>query len=264
MTHRRYVICLLLGAATLLAQRPPAVPLVTNDPYFSIWSMADQLTADTTRHWTGTPQSLRSLIRIDGKNYRLMGAERNDPLPALPQLKLEIAPTQTIYKFAVDGVEVSLTFTTPLLLHELEVLSWPLTYLTWSVRSVDGKNHAAQVYFDASSEIAVNTSDQPVNWSRLQTNGLRALRIGSPGQPMLQKSGYNVRIDWGYFYVATPAFEDARQAANDRATTRELFEAAGDVVEEDSFAEHNPRVRYNPVRNPVLAVSLDFVTVGSQ
>jgi len=170
MTHRRYSICLLLGAATLLAQRPPAVPLVTNDPYFSIWSMADQLTADTTRHWTGTPQSLRSLIRIDGKNYRLMGAERNDSVPALPQVKLEITPTQTAYRFAGDGVEVSLTFTTPLLPHDLEVLSWPVTYLTWSARSADGKNHSAQVYFDASSELAVNTADQPVNWSRLQTN----------------------------------------------------------------------------------------------
>src|SRR5258707_10565340 len=103
MIRRRYGICLLLRAATLLAQRPPAVPLVTNDPYFSIWSMADQLAADTTRHWTGTPQSLRSLIRIDGKTYRIMGAERNDALPALPQQKLEITPTQTVYKFAGEG-----------------------------------------------------------------------------------------------------------------------------------------------------------------
>src|SRR5260370_21707461 len=264
MISRRSGICLLLGAATLLAQRPPAVPLVTNDPYFSIWSMADQLTADTTRHWTGTPQSLRSLIRIDGKTCRFMGMERNDTLPALPQLKLEIAPTQTVYKFAGDGVEVSLTFTTPLLLHELEVLAWPVTYLTWSVRSVDGKNHDVQVYFDASSELAVNTTDQPVNWSRLQTNALRVMRMGSRHEPMLQKSGEHLRIDWGYLYVATPPFEDARQAANDRTTTRELFESGGEVIAEDAFAEHNPRVRYNPVRNPVLAVSFNLGSVGSQ
>src|ERR1051326_4093655 len=201
-TNRRYGICLLLWTAALLAQRPPAVPLVTNDPYFSIWSMEDQLTADTTRHWTGTPQSLKSLIRIDGKTYRLMGADRNDNLPVLPQLRLEITPTQTIYRFGGAGVEASLTFTTPLLPHDLEVLSWPVTYLTWSARSADGRNHATQLYFDASSEIVVNTSDQPVNWSRLQTKALHVLRMGSREQPILQKSGDNLRIDWGYLYVA--------------------------------------------------------------
>src|SRR5262249_45744914 len=160
-------------------------------------------------------------------------------------------------KFAGDGAEVNLTFTTPLLPHDLDLMSWPVTYLTWSVRSVDGKNHAAQVYFDASSELAVNTSDQPVNWSRLQTDGLRALRMGSRDQPMLKKSGDNLRIDWGYLYVATPPFDDARQAANDRAKTREGFENSGAVIAEDAFAEHNPGVRYNPVRNPVLAVSFN-------
>src|ERR1700743_447821 len=78
--------------------RPPAVPLVAHDPYFSIWSMADQLHAEGTKHWTGKPGSLTAFARIDGKTWRIMGRERQQTA-ALPQTRLTVLPTRTIYEF---------------------------------------------------------------------------------------------------------------------------------------------------------------------
>ena len=262
MIHR-YCAALLLAVTALLAQRPPAVPLVTNDPYFSVWSMSDHLNADMTRHWTGTPNSLGSMVRIDGKAFRLMGADRNDPVPALPQTGLTVTLTQTIYRFNGAGVEVTMTFTSPLLAKDIEVMARPVTYLTWSVKATDAQPHAVSLYFDAAADLVVNTADQPVQWSRLKMQGLRVLRMGSREQPVLEKSGDNLRIDWGYLYVAAKDSTGVAEAAADRVAARRDFVQHGTLTIDDAFGEHNPRIRYNPIR-PVLAYSFDLGRVSAQ
>src|SRR5689334_11244523 len=149
----RLICCLLaafpLAAFAATALRPPSVPLVACDPYFSIWSPADKLTDAATMHWTGKPQPLTSLVRIDGKTYRLMGAEPKD-VPPLPQKALEVLPTRTIYTFEGAGIRLTLTFTTPAIPYDVAILSRPVTYLTWEARSSDDATHVVTVYFDSS------------------------------------------------------------------------------------------------------------------
>ena len=186
--------------AQSVAFRPPAVPLVTSDPYLSIWSAADHLNDRNTTHWTGHVQSLLSVIRVDGRSYRIMGRDPHGT-PPLPQLSLSVMPTSTVYQFEGAGVHVTLTFLTPLLPHDLDLMSRPLTYLTWDVRSTDGQTHAVQLLESTSSQLAVNNFDQAVTWGRQSAGDLTLLRVGSKQQLRLGNPGDDTRIDWGYAYT---------------------------------------------------------------
>ncbi len=221
----RYLLALgslLLTSVGLSAAdfRPPAVPLVVHDPYFSVWSMADKLTDQRTKHWTGSVQSLSSLVRVDGATYRIMGADPRTT-PALAQTKLEVLPTHTRYEFEGAGIRLSLVFLNPSLPGSLEMVSRPVTYLTWSAQSLDAKNHSVQVYFDASYELSVDVPEQPIIWGRLHYQNLQVLRLGSQEQPVLQKSGDNLRIDWGYLYLVAPAGSNSSEAATGRSGAHE-------------------------------------------
>src|SRR6478752_5793816 len=108
------------AAQSAVTLRPPAVPLVACDPYFSIWSPADKLTDADTVHWTGKPHRLNSLVRIDGKPFRLMGKEPS-ATPALPQTSVELLPTRTIYTFEGEGIRLMLTFMTAALPDDLMI-----------------------------------------------------------------------------------------------------------------------------------------------
>ena len=44
------------------ALRAPSYPLISVDPYTSVWSFADELNADVTRHWTGKEQALLWMV----------------------------------------------------------------------------------------------------------------------------------------------------------------------------------------------------------
>ena len=145
--------------------RPPAVPLVTHDPYFSIWSMSDHLNDGPTRHWTGKAQRLTGLVRIDGNVFRWMGdAPRS--VAALPETSLTVTPTRTVYQFAGQGISLEVDFLSPLLPSDPDVMSRPVTYITMTARSKDAAPHSIQLLFAADAALAVDTGTQEVSWSR--------------------------------------------------------------------------------------------------
>ncbi len=241
------------------AVRPASVPLVACDPYFSIWSPADKLTDAGTTHWTGKPHRMTSLVRIDGKTFRVMGdAPQN--LPALPQRSLEVLPTRTIYRFAGEGVELTLTFMTPALPEDIDILSRPVTYLTYEFKATDGREHTVETYFDAASELTVNNPDQKVVWSSESPRGLVALKVGSSDQNVLRTRGDDLRIDWGYLYVSAERSQKPEVTQADAKTVRDSFASQGSIA-------YVAPVKSTPTpasSAPVSALSFQFGKVGSK
>lgn len=231
--------------------RPPAVPLVAHDPYFSIWSMADHLADEPTKHWTGKVQSLASLIRIDGATFRVMGTEPRSA-PAMSQSSVEILPTHTYYKFEGAGVRVTLAFFNPVLVSDLDVLSRPVTYISWSLQSIDGKPHECAIYFDAAANIAVNTPDEPVVWARYKLANTTALAAGSQQQPILQKAGDDLRIDWGHLYLVAPPEPGAISAATIRSSAMAIFAKTGSIPDSDHMEQ------FRPYAQPLIALAYAF------
>ena len=186
--------------------RAPAVPLVTHDPMFSVWSFATRLTDDSTRHWTGARQYMIGVIAIDGELFEFMGkymplAERYlTGFPKMEQISCEIRPMTTVYTFEEKNVRLELVFTSPLLLNDLEVLSRPASYLTYRLASLDQKEHEVKLYFGFSGEFCVDNARQEVYFG----NDTLSTFVSSGKERMLRFAEDDHRIEWGEFHVSAP------------------------------------------------------------
>ncbi len=183
--------------------RPTAIPLVTVDPYFNIWSNTDILTDDVTRHWTGRRHSLFGMISVDGHWFRFLGKRYPDNMTLIreeepmEQISCEISPLITKYVFACPEIELTVRFFTPLLMDDLKIMSRPVSYIDYKVSAKDGKDHEITVYFDACAELAVDDPSQAVDY-KVYDNGAMC---GRGEKDVLARSGDNLRIEWGYFHL---------------------------------------------------------------
>jgi hypothetical protein len=212
-------------------KKAPAYPLIAHDPYFSVWSFSDDLTTGSTKHWTGADQPLTGWVVVDKQFFRFMGKgdkkqedsiskqltdNKLPPIAIAKQNDVTVTATRTIYRYTCGAVDLQLQFTSPLLMNNWAVLTRPVSYITVTLKSNDGKEHEAQVILGVSTNVCVNKPDQEVKAERYVTaDGLQLLKAGTTEQPVLQKKGDDLRIDWGYLYVAAPKGRNTMQYITD-------------------------------------------------
>ncbi len=125
----------------------------------------------------------------------------------MEQVEHTVTPTHTRYSFHAGGITLDLSFFTPTILSDLDVLSRPVTYLSFTAKSTDGSPHAVSVLLDVNPLIAVNAPGDAVTFSRNLTETQTVLSVGSRDQRVLNRSGDDLRIDWGYFHLSVPKNE---------------------------------------------------------
>ncbi|MHB9055961.1 MAG: glutaminase family protein [Paludibacteraceae bacterium] len=142
------------------------------------------------------------------------------------QNSVEVLPLQTIYNFTCGPVNLELTFTSPLLMNNLDLLSRPINYISYKVSSNDSKSHAVNLYLEGSPAWALNTSNQPSETETFEKDGLLYLKSGSKKQQILGKKGDKLCIDWGYFYLCAEK-HNTQSAKGNGILLRKKFSDSG-------------------------------------
>ena len=199
-------------------ERISAVPLITCDPYFSLWSGSNCLYETDTMHWTGVIKRMRGVAEVDGRFFRFAGLGAEEPLL---QTKMQVNPTNTCYCFEGAGISLRVKFWTPLLLDDLEVLSRPCSYVDMEVTALDGKEHQVQIRWSFDEAFCYDKEEpKPIGGGVYLCERRQIAWMGQRRQTPLGHSGDGVTIDWGYLYLGV-------ESTDEKATVIYSGQAAG-------------------------------------
>ena len=163
------------------------------------------------------------------------------------QKSVNVLPTQTIYNFTCGPVDLELIFTAPLLMDNLDLLSRPINYISYNIKSNDSKSHAVNLYLEGSQTWALNVFNQKSETEIFEKNNLLFLKAGSKDQPILEKKGDILRIDWGHFYLAAQKRNTCSGLGNPFSMRKEFVENG--TISSNNAQSHDELDRFAFSRN---------------
>ncbi len=182
--------------------RLPAIPLIASDPYFSIWMPADTMAYTDTIHWCGPVKPIRIVINVDGKNVSFLGHNRDYEA----ELKeLIVTPTKTRFVGEFGGVQLETEFVTPALPDDPDLMSMPVTLVSFKLGTTDGRAHDVKFKLHLNEALCFEGTIAPKMFGDVFRMGeLNTGLYGQLTQKPLSHSGDHITIDWGYLYLASP------------------------------------------------------------
>lgn len=173
----------------------PCYPLVTIDPFMSIWSKTERLYESDTILWCNIKKRMSGIIVIDGKDYRFMGLGNE---PVIEQTNLDVTPLITTYTFQNEHIILTVKFWTPLFVDDLYQLSLPCSFIECNAKSADGKTHRVIVKISLGKEFCYDKIPKPITRKVVNQGGLDFAVMCRKAQKPASKSGDLVSADWGY------------------------------------------------------------------
>lgn len=242
--------------------RPPAVPLVVRSPYLSTWLAADNLPAVWPTFWTGRITAMSGFARVDGTTYAFLGNAAlpdQPPLPTMRQTSFTLTATRSTFVLEQGGVELTVEFLSPVEPGDLRRQSMPLSSISTSTRSVDGKTHRVAVYFDISGEWAYGDANAPITWDAVSTSTGRG-RLQSltctPSQPRVLAEQNDTAL-WGSVVWSSLLTGGTTWQIGQDSAVRTQFVNNGELT--DSQETDKPRAISD--RWPVFAFAHDLGSV---
>ena len=175
--------------------RLPAYPLITIDPFCSIWSPGDELNRVDTVLWNDIGKRMLGYIRIDGTYRRFLGKGHVSD-EYLWQTDMDVTPFFTTYTLECEQIRLKVTFWTPLFLDDFYLLSLPVSFIEYEIDSIDGKEHEIEVHFSLHEEFCSEKPGKKI-YKSFGDSGV----LYNQEQRPLGYSGDCVDADWGYYWL---------------------------------------------------------------
>lgn len=186
-----------------MKMRVPAMPILNIDPYFSVW--IEKSVLENPVHWTGKPNSMSGRVFVDGEEYHFFGLKTADEasIKNMTVENTEIDAFSTAITYSNENIKLTVRFTSPTLVTDIYYVSRPVAYCMTSYECTDGKEHEVKVRFCVGEEAVLNLRGEgKAVLKPVECEKVTAIAFGNEEQKVLNRSGDNVRIDWGYYLLA--------------------------------------------------------------